>query len=192
MSSAGLQDAIRTHGRPGRREGREADDVVLDEHVRPQLVDDLGQPRVDVLRAVDQRLPGGRDELLELDDRGLPEDRRRVADEVDPELAGDLLDVGFGTEPHQPFLEALGLERAGERLLDDEHGSMAARPQDLTDPDAVVGGTERALGKEDDRSRLVAHGLIIAESGGGRLVALHGGTSSQVPPSASGPPCAPS
>ena len=44
--------------------------------------------------------------------RGLAEDRRRVADEVDPELARDLGHLGRRPEAHQPLLEALRLERA--------------------------------------------------------------------------------
>ena len=87
------------------------------------------ESRVDVLRAVDERLPGRRDELAQLLERRLAEDRRRVADEVDPELAGDLRDLGRRPETHQPLLEALRLERARERLLDDEHDPMAPRPK---------------------------------------------------------------
>ena len=75
---------------PGRHDRGEADDVVLDDHVRAELVDDLREPRLDVLRAVHQRLERGGDELAELLDRGLAEHGRRVPDEVDPELAGDL------------------------------------------------------------------------------------------------------
>ena len=139
-----------------RRERREADDVVLDDDVGRELVDDLGQARMDVHRAVDQGPPGRGDELAELLDGRLAEDRRRVADEVDPELAGDLVDLGRRPEPHQALLEALRLERPGERLLDDEHDPVAASAQDLADPDAVVRRPEGALGEEDDRPR-VAH-----------------------------------
>ena len=101
--------------RPARRgQGRERDDVVLHDHVRDELVEDLEQARMDVLRAVDQRPPGGLDEPAQLVDRRRPEDRRGVADEVLPELAGDLWDLGRRTEPHQPLFEALRLERPGE------------------------------------------------------------------------------
>ena len=93
---------------------------------------------------------------------GLRKTGRRVADEVDPELAGDLGLGGRRAEPHQALLEALRLERAGERFLDDEDDAVAARPQDLADPDAVVGRPVGALGEEDDRPR-VAHPPIIAD-----------------------------
>ena len=151
FSSAGLHDMIRTHGRPDAASAGNADDVVLDDHVRRELVEDLVEPRVDVLRAVDEGLEGRGDELAELLERRLAEDRRRVADEVDPELAGDLGHLGRRAEAHQPLLEPLGLERPGERLLDDEHDAMAARAQDLADPDAVVGRAVGTLGEEDDR-----------------------------------------
>ena len=48
--------------------------------------------------------------VLELLDRRLAEDGRRLADEVLPELARGLLDLGRRPEPHQPFLETLRLE----------------------------------------------------------------------------------
>ena len=82
---------MRTQRPPARGERRERDDVVLDDHVGRELVDDLEQPPVDVARAVAERLERRRDELAELLDRRLAEDRRRVADEVDPELPGRLL-----------------------------------------------------------------------------------------------------
>ena len=59
---------------------------------------------------------------------GLAEHRAGVADEVLPELAGLLLGLGRRREPHQPLLEALLLERAGERLLDHEHHPVPAPP----------------------------------------------------------------
>ena len=83
------------HPRPaGGEHGREADDVVLDDHVRLELAEDLAEALVHVASAVDQLLPDGEDERLELVDRRLAELRRRVADEVLPELAGCLLDLG--------------------------------------------------------------------------------------------------
>ncbi len=135
--------------RTGQR--REGHDVVLDDDVGLELVEDLEQPRVDVLRAVDQRLEGRRDERLELLDGRLAEDRRGVADEVDPELARDLRLGRRGAEAHQPFLEALRLERPGERFLDDEHDPVAALAQDGADPRAVVGRTVGPFGEEHDR-----------------------------------------
>ena len=76
--------------------------------------------------------------------------RRRVADEVLPELAGDLLDLGRRAEAHQPLLEALRLEVARERLLDDEDDAVAALAENVADADAVVRRPEGALGEEDD------------------------------------------
>ena len=69
------------------RQRREGDHVVLDDHVGPELVDDLDQALVDVAGAVAERLEGRPDEALELLDRRLAEDGRGVADEVLPELA---------------------------------------------------------------------------------------------------------
>src|SRR5207249_11822848 len=74
-------------GAAARRKGGERADVVLDDGVGLDLAKDLDQAVVDVPRAVEQRLPGGRHELVELLERALAEDRRRVADEVLPELA---------------------------------------------------------------------------------------------------------
>ena len=88
----------------------EADDVVLHDDVGLDLVEDLAQPVVHVARAIAERTPGRLDELGELLDGGLAEDRRRLADEVLPELAGLLLDLGRRPEPHEPLLEALCLE----------------------------------------------------------------------------------
>ena len=104
----------------------EADDVVLHDHVGLDLVEDLAQPVVHVSRAIAERTPGRLDELGELLDGGLAEDRRRLADEVLPELAGLLLDLGWRPQTHEPLLEALRLERARERLLDDEHHPVTA------------------------------------------------------------------
>ena len=132
-------------------QGGKRDDVVLDDHVRLELVDDLRQPLVHVLRPVDERLEGGRDEVPELLDRRLAKDRRRLADEVLPELACVLLLLGGRSEAHQALLEALLLESARERLLDDEHDSVAAPAQHVADADAVVGRPVGALGEEDDR-----------------------------------------
>src|SRR2546425_3481058 len=69
------------HPRPARRmQRRKGDHVVLDDHVGPQLVDDLAEPRLDVLRAVAERLPRRLDKTLELLDRRPAEDGRRIAD----------------------------------------------------------------------------------------------------------------
>src|SRR5664279_5373339 len=119
---------------------------------RPDLVEDRRQAHLDIAGTVAQGGPRRSDELAELLDRRLAEDGRGVPDEVDPELARDLGHLGRRAEAHQPLLEALRREPPGERLLDDEHDPVAARPQDVADPDAVVGRPEGALGKEHDRA----------------------------------------
>ena len=142
-------------GPPRCRERREADDVVLDDRRPAPSSSMISRSRSSTYFAPSMRAcPRRGDELLELHDRRLAEDRRRVADEVDPELARDLVDLGLRPEPHQPLLEPLGLERPGERLLDDEHDPVATRPEHLADPDAVVRRPEGALGEEDDRPRV--------------------------------------
>ncbi len=80
---------------------------------------------------------GSRNEC-ELLDRRLAELRRGLADEVLPELAGDLGLLGRGREAYRRLLEAFRLERSGERLLHDEHDAVPALPEDVPDPDAVV------------------------------------------------------
>src|SRR2546430_879337 len=70
--------------------------------------------------------------------------------EVLPELARHLGLGGRRTQPHQTFLEPLGLQSALERLLEDEHDAMAAPAQNIADADAVVGWPEGALREEDD------------------------------------------
>ena len=126
--------------------------------------EDLAQPVVDVARAVAERTPGRFDELGELLDGGLAEDRRRLADEVLPELPRLLVDLGRRPEPHEPLLEALRLERARERLLDDEDHSVTSVAQDLPDPDAVVRRAECPLGKENDGRHGGQHSLTPVAS----------------------------
>ncbi len=152
-------------GAARRRERREPDDVVLHDDVRPDLVEDLPEPVVHVPRPVDERLPRRLDEAAELVDRRRPEDRRGVADEVLPELAGGLLDLRPGPEAHEALLEALRLEVPRERLLDDEDDARAPRPEHLADPHAVVRGAVRALGEEDDRRTGSAHGTSLSLRG---------------------------
>src|SRR5258707_3870753 len=104
-----------------------------------------------MFRPVDERLERRCDELAELLDRRLPEHRRGIADEVDPELAWDLRGRRRRPEPHPALLEAFRLERPGERLLDDEDDPVAARLQHLPDPDTVVRRAVGPFGEEDDR-----------------------------------------
>ena len=126
LISAGLQEAIRTQGISEVSSAGKLTTLSSTIRSRPQLFEDLVQAVVDVLGAVDQRLEGGRDEGAELFDRRFAEDRRRVADEVLPELARDFLGLRRRGQPHQPLLEPFLLERAGERLLDDEDDAVAA------------------------------------------------------------------
>src|SRR5207244_1003268 len=98
----------------------EALHVVLDDDVGPKVVQDLAQPGLDVPRAVADGPPRGREERRELLDGGFAELRRRVPDEVLPELTGLLRNLGRRSEPHERLLEASPFERAGEGLLDDE------------------------------------------------------------------------
>jgi hypothetical protein len=92
------------------QERRERADVVLHDHVWLGLLEDVLQPGLAVLRAVDQRCEDRRDERLELLDRRLPELGRRLGDEVGPELAGALVAFGWWGEIDEVFLEAEGLE----------------------------------------------------------------------------------
>jgi len=57
---------------------------------------------------------------------------------------------GRRLELHQRLLEALRLERAGERLLDHEDDARATLEQHLADADAVVRRPEGAFREEDD------------------------------------------
>ena len=98
----------------------------------------------------------GCDEPLELLDRRLAEDRRRVADEVLPELAGLLLLLGRRAEAHRRSSKPFASSVPGERLLDDEDDAVPAPAEDVPDPDAVVGRPEGALREEDDGRHLAA------------------------------------
>src|SRR6476646_11755178 len=117
---------------------------------------------MDVHRAIDEGAPCRRHELAELLDRRLAKDRRCVANEVDPELARDLVDLRLRPQAHQSLLETLRLERPGERLLHDEDHAVASRAKHLADPDAVVRRAERTLRKEDD-CLWICHATIIAD-----------------------------
>ena len=136
---------------------READDIVLDDQRRLQLIEDLAETVVDVGGAVAEGAERRLDERLELLDGRRPKHGRGVADEVLPELSRSLLHLRYRAEAHQPLLEALGFEGAGERLLDDEHDAMAPLAQHLPDADAVVRRAVRPFGEEDDGGG-VAHG----------------------------------
>ena len=55
---------------------------------------------------------------------------------------------GGGAEAHQPLLEALGGQRAGERLLDDEDHAVAALAQELPMPTQLLVGPNAPSGKK--------------------------------------------
>jgi hypothetical protein len=79
---------MRTHGRAAEWIAGNPTTFVLDDHFRVELVEDLAQPIVHVSRTVAESAKRRLDELGDLLDRRLAEDRRRLADEVLPELAG--------------------------------------------------------------------------------------------------------
>ena len=167
-----LARVARDDARPrtaARGDRRERHHVVLDDRVRREVVEDRGQPVVHVHRTVDQRLPRRLQERCELLDRRLAELRRGLADEVLPELARDLGLFRRRRQSHRRLLEPLGLQRARERFLHDEHDPVPAFLQDVADADAVVRRPERPFGEEHDRLR-VGHRLPSCSCVGGSLV----------------------
>src|SRR4051812_39718597 len=85
--------------------------------------------------------------------------RRRVADEVLPELTGPFWNLGWRLQAHQPFLEPFAGEGPSEGFLYHEDHPVAALAQNAGDPDAIIGGTEGALREEDHGTwrRVVRH-----------------------------------
>ena len=106
--------------RVGGHQRRERDDVVLDDHVGPLPGDDLLQLRLAVLRAVDQRLERRLHERRELLAGRLGELRRRLLDEVDPELACRLCPASGS---------ASGRRREVDQVLDEAVRREPARPR---------------------------------------------------------------
>ena len=139
----------------------ERTDVVLDDKIGVQLFDNLAETIVDVHRALNQCAHGRLDKRRELLDRRLAELGRGSSDEVLPELAGSLLNLGCWAKAHQALLEPACFERAGEGLLEDEHDANAALLQDLADADAVIGGSVGPFWKKDHRW-LIAHPAPLA------------------------------
>ena len=154
-----------------REQRRERADVVLDDHVRLGAVEDGLQLRLAVDRPVQQRRPDGLDERGELLDRGLAELRRRLHDEVGPELAGVLLALGRRREVDEILLEAERFQAALPRRFGGEHDAVPALLEHLADPDAVVRRPVGALGHEDDRPALVRHRLGTSCGDGPRSLA---------------------
>ncbi len=145
-----------------RLERRERDDVVFDDHVRRRTGDDLAELRFAVLCPVDQRLPGRLHEGCELLDGRLPELRRRVPDEVLPELTrvlGRRVGRWRRCQVDEILDEAEGLQPSLPGRLGREHDAMTAPPEHVTDADAVVRRAEGRLRHEQDGQGL-GHDLL--------------------------------
>ena len=144
-------DAHERHARCG--QGREAVDVVLDDHVRSLTLDDLFQLRLAIHRPVDQGLPGRLHESAELIERRRAKHRLGLANEIRPELTGGLLwRVGrrWWREIDEVLDEAQRLQATGPRCLRREHHLVAAPEQDVADSDAVVRRPVGALRHEQE------------------------------------------
>ncbi len=152
------------HERNSRRKQRgEADDVVLHDDVGAHPADDPDELLLAVPRAADQLLPYRFDPGLQLLDRRLLELRRRVADEVLPELPGIGV-IGVVSvvgrrrgEVDQVLGKAERREPSFPRRLGGENHVMAAAAQHIADPDAVVRGPVGALRHEQDSQRPFPH-----------------------------------
>jgi len=83
--------------------------------------------------------------------------RRRLGDEVDPELARVLVALGRRREIDEILLETQRLEFPLPRRLGREHDAVPPPFEHLADADAVVRRPVGALGHEDDREPLAAH-----------------------------------
>jgi len=142
-----LQETIRTHGRQDRRK---SDDVVLHDHIGPDVFEDFLEARIHEPRAVDQLPPDRPRERLDLLDGRLAKLGSRLADKVFPELSRRFLNLELRLEPHQLLLEALGRQRPLERFFNDEDHASAAALQLGANPDTVVRRAIGALRKKDD------------------------------------------
>src|SRR5690606_19430746 len=142
-----------------RQQRREGDHVVLDDDVRVDLLDDLLEPRLAVLGAVDQLLVDRGGDGLQLLTGALAVLRPGVADEVLPELARVRVLLLFGRrrEVDELLPEALGFELALPGRLRREDDPVAAAAEDVGDADAVVGGAVGAFRPEQDGER---HGVL--------------------------------
>ena len=114
---------------------------------------DLAQPWLAVLGAVDERLICGLDERCQLFDGRLAELWRGLGDEVGPELSGVLLAFAFCRfgEVDEFLDEAERLELARPRALGGEHDGVATIAQDGGQPDALVRRPVCGLRPEHDR-----------------------------------------
>ena len=140
--------------------------------VGTDLVKYLEQSIIDVARAVAQRLPGSVDANPS---RRSIVGRRKIGAvsrmKSFQNWPGHFGFSGRGSAA-SAFFEALRLEVAGEALLDDEHGPVTTRLEDLSDADAVVRSERTRLhGKKTTcrpsgiRSAAPVMGTAISETG---------------------------
>ena len=126
---------------------------------RRLLCADLSAP-LSQKRAIDERLPRRLHERPELLDGRLAELRRRVSDEVFPELPGVLLARlrrRWRGEVDEVFHEAHRLKPATPRCLGCKDDPVAASAKDIADPDAIVRRAVGRLRHEQDGERLRHH-----------------------------------
>ena len=116
--------------------------------------DDLAQLRLAVAGAVDQRLPRRLHERRELLDRRLAELRRRLADEVVPELSGRLprprVRVGRGAGRPGPRRSRAAASRPAHDASAANTTRWPLSQQHLAEADALVGRSVGRLGHEQD------------------------------------------
>ena len=154
-TSSGLHDTMRTQGRPLAGSAGKATTL------SSTITSGCTSSKISSRRGCTYFAPSisawvvGWMKRLELLDGGRAEDRRGVADEVLPELARHLGLCRGRAEAHEALLEAARLERAGKRLLEDEHHAVPLLAQHLADADAVVGGAVGTL--REEHHRLSAH-----------------------------------
>src|SRR5687768_6883744 len=118
-----------------------------------------------MLRPVDQGLPDGPDEGVQLLDRRLAELGGGLRDEVGPELAGILICIHGRREVDEVLLEPERLEAVPPRGFGREDDSVTSLLEDLADPDAVVRRPVGALGHEDDGERVGHVAPVVVGSG---------------------------
>ena len=148
-------DADERHA-PGQQR-READHVVLDDHVGADPPHDLLQLRLAVPGAVGQLGEHRLDPAVQLLDGRLAELRCGPCDVVLPELAGLGPGLGRRGQVDQIFLEAERREPPLPRPLGGEHDPVPAAAQHIADADAVVGRPVGALRHHHDRQRRYGH-----------------------------------
>ena len=150
-SSSGLQETMRTQGTPAASTAGKATTLSWTMTSGWTSVKISPSRSSTYIAPGDELLPDGQDQRFQLLAGRLAEMRRRIADEVLPELPRLLRHLRRRLQPHQPLLEPFGFQRSGERLLDHEDDPMAALLQDIRDADAVVRRAEGALREEDHR-----------------------------------------